>query len=1079
LGKSDFFQKNTNKLNYIMKNLFFIISLLLSAGYSYAQKSVSVTNLRCEYLNVPQGIDKQHPRLSWELTSAGKDKKQTAYRILVSTDLAALAKGNADAWDSGKTAGNETNQIEYQGNSLKPFTYYYWKVGVWDEQGKQSVWSPVAQFSTGALSKSDWKAQWIGDINVPITTENRYYPHWGYFSDYSSQAYAEKWVIIDLGQPQTVDEVKLYPADRREKVFPLHFKLEIAGEPDFKQSRIIGGELNDSVDLKSLPYSAKLQTPTTGRYVKLTVTKLSSVKPNIYEYGLSEIEVLYQGKNLALNKPVQASEEKIEYQWGDGDCKWASSLLTDGYYKSKGGNYFANIPPSPLLRKEITISKKIRYALYSTSALGLYEAYINGQKVGKQVLAPEWTDYDHHVQYQTHDVSRLLQNGTNVLGAMLADGWYSGARWSHPGRGGYGSLSRKFIGQLVIFYEDGSSEIIGTDNTWKYLKQGPISQVTTFGGEEYEAKNEQKGWDKPGFDDSKWIAPEVYSGEKANLCAQLNEPIAVTNEVKAIAVHKVGENKYIFDLGQNIVGWCKLSLPYNPGKAITFKYGEVLNEDKTLYRDNLRGARQIDIYHPAGESKITYEPRFTYHGFRFVEVEGLTQTPNPGNILGKVVVSSSPVTGAFATSDKNVNKLWENIRWTQWGNMISVPTDCPQRDEREGWTGDAQVFSQTAIYNLDMAGFYTKWARDLRDDQLPDGRLPDISPNDGEWAAFYNAPGWADAGVIIPWRVYQNYNDKNILSEQYDCMKRFINFIHQRNPDLLWRVSRGHMYGDWLNGNTIISDDYPKTGGQVPNDVYSTIYFAYSTGILAKSAKLLGKENDYKYYDALANKIKKAFVEKFVSPDGKIEGDTQAGYAMALEWNMLPEELRPQAAAHLVEAIKAYDYRISTGIHSTIRLMNQLSEYGYSDVAYRLLTSHRFPSWFYSIDQGATTIWERWDGYVAGRGFQNAGMNSFNHVAIGAVGEWMYSHILGIQLDESQPGFRHFYIKPEPGILEWAKGSYHAITGNIEVSWTRKNNVFSLEISVPANTEATVVTPFDKKVYQVGSGKHHFTAKTQ
>jgi alpha-L-rhamnosidase len=1052
-----------------------LLSFFLLGGYAHAQ-SVSVNNPRCEYLHDPLGIDIAQPRFSWELTSGEKDKKQTAYRILVSSDPAMSASDPADVWDSGKTAGDETNQILYRGNLLKPFTRYYWKVCVWDEQGKQSAWSPAAKFSTGALSKSDWTAQWIGDTDVPLTRDNLYYPHIGYFSDYTSRPYAEKWVVIDLGEVQPVDEIKLYPVAGKEKLFPLHFKVEIATEPAFIHAKIIAGELRDETDVKSLPYTAKLSAPVSGRYVKLTVTRLPSIKKDIYEYALSEIEVLHGGKNLALNKAVRASEEKIEFQWGDGDCLWTSPLLTDGYYKPTPGNYYANIPPSPLLRKEISIGKKVKQALYHTSALGIYEAYINGQKAGTQLLAPEWTDFDHHVQYQTYDVTRLLQKGTNVLGVMLADGWYSGARWAHPARGGYGSLARKFIGQLVLYYEDGTSETVGTDRTWKYLAQGPVTQVTTFGGEEYEAKNDPKGWDKPGFDDSQWSAPAVYPNEAANLCAQLNEPIAVISEHKPVSVHQIGANKYIFDMGQNIVGWCRLSLPYNPGQTLTFRYGEVLNDDKTLYTDNLRGARQTDVYHPAGEKQIDYEPRFTYHGFRYVEIDGLTRAPQPSNIRGKMIASSSPKAGAFATSDKDVNKLWENIRWTQWGNMISVPTDCPQRDEREGWMGDAQVFSQTAIYNLDMAGFYTKWIRDIRDDQLPDGRFPDISPNDGKWGSFYNAPGWADAGVIIPWRVYQNYNDTDILAKQYDAMKRFIDFIHRQNPDLLWRVSRGHMYGDWLNGNTIISDDYPKTGGQVPNDVYSTIYFAYSTGILAKTARLLGKENEHAYYSALANRIREAFAAAYVSPDGKMEGDTQAGYAMALEWELIPEALRDKAAAHMAAAVKAYDYRISTGIHSTVRLMNQLCRYGYSETAYRLLTSRRFPSWFYSIDQGATTIWERWDGYVAGRGFQDAGMNSFNHVAIGAVGEWMYSHILGIRPDEDRPGYRHFYIQPLPGGgLEWAKGSYHAITGSIEVAWTDKNRTFTLDVTVPANTEATIVTPYDNKTRQVGSGRHRFT----
>jgi alpha-L-rhamnosidase len=331
--------------------------------------------------------------------------------------------------------------------------------------------------------------------------------------------------------------------------------------------------------------------------------------------------------------------------------------------------------------------------------------------------------------------------------------------------------------------------------------------------------------------------------------------------------------------------------------------------------------------------------------------------------------------------------------------------------------------------------------------------------------------------VVIPWRVYQNYNDTRILEAQYEAMKKFVDFNHRHNPDLVWRNIREHNFGDWLNGNTIVSDDYPKKGGQVPDDVFATGYFYYSADIVARTAGLLGKTADHRKYGALASSIKKVFNDRFVSADGRIEGDTQAGYAQALQFGLLPENLRAQAASRMVDAIKAYDYRISTGIHSTIWMMKQLCEYGYDDVAYRLLLSRRFPSWFYSLDQGATTIWERWDGYVAGRGFQDPGMNSFNHVAIGAVGEWMYSHILGIRPDESSPGFRHFLVKPQPGgELEWARGSYHAITGLIGVSWTDRDGVFTLDVEIPANTTATVVMPFGNKSCEVGSGKHRFTA---
>jgi alpha-L-rhamnosidase len=1056
-----------------MKHCLLLLSILFVAAYGHAQSDVTVENLRCEYMKDPLGIDVPQPRFSWELRSDGSGKKQKAYQIIVTTDASVPADDKTGtAWNSKKTAGDATNQVYYKGKPLQANTMYYWKVRVWDEKGKPSDWSPAARFLVGPLTAGDWKAQWIGEKETPVALEDRYYMYQGYRSVSAPQPDVQKWIIIDLEAEQTFDAVKIYPIASRENVFPLRFTIEAASSPDFSGATVIADESHRDNTVQSAEfYYKKLSAPATGRYIRLNVTQLALAdkEKKTYEFGISEFEVLKDRENIALHKHVTVSDTTtIDYKY---EAQW----ITDQYIKpSNLKSYADHIPPSPLLRKEIQLTKKIASAFYLTSAQGLYEACINGTKAGSQALAPEFTDYDSHLQYQTVEVTSLLKQGANTLGAMLADGWYIGARWSYPNRGGYGYF-RKFIGQLLVFYEDGTSEIIGTDGTWKMQPQGPVRESSLFIGEVYDAAYEQKGWSQTGYDDSAWQPVSAYPDEKQNLCAQLNEPLAVIREIKPTAVHKAGHNKYIFDLGQNMVGWIHLNLPYNPGQPVRLRYGEWLYDDGTLYIDNLRAAKQIDLYKPAGETTVSYEPRFTYHGFRYVEIEGLTQAPQLSHVTGKVVASSSPIVSAFECSDKDVNKLWSNIRWTLWGNLTSVPTDCPQRDEREGWMADAQIFSQTAIYNLDMAGFYTKWARDIRDSQLEDGRFPDIAPHDGTWRNFFNAPGWADAGVVIPWRMYCNYNDREVLARQYEAMKKFVNFNHRHNPSLIWQNVRANNYNDWLNGNWIVADDYPREGGSVPSEVFATAYFAQAAEIVARSAKLLGKTDDHKYYSELAANIRNTFVKEFVTPDGKIKGDTQTGYAIALQFKLLPPELRTKAAAQMVEAVKRYDYRISTGIHGTYMLMDQLAEYGYTDIAYRLLLSRRFPSWIYSIDQGATTIWERWDGYVAGRGFQNAGMNSFNHVAIGAVGEWMYRHILGIQADESHPGFRRFIIKPEPGqSLTWAKGNYHSINGDIEVSWKTEDGVFTLDLTVPANTTATVVMP-DNKTYEAGSGKQRFS----
>ncbi|MDR1372029.1 MAG: family 78 glycoside hydrolase catalytic domain [Dysgonamonadaceae bacterium] len=1056
-----------------MKKLFFLVYPLITVISNISAQSVSVVNLRCEYLNNPLGIDIPHPRLSWELASEAQNKAQRAYQIMVATDEKALAADKVDAWDTRKIKSGETNQIYYAGETLMPNTMYYWKVRVWDEKGEVSAWSSAARFLAVSMADGVRKGLWVGEKTLPIPLEEQYYQHEGYSSVPESTADALKQAVIDLGNSQQFDAVKIYPYRRKEWIFPLRFTVEAADNAEFSNTHTIADETQKDVIIQSDEfYYKKLSSPISARYIRLNVIRMATEekdKTDKFQYGIAEIEILNNFENIALNKPVTATDTKTS------NYLWEVARITDGHLRrSNTKNYFDHIPPAPLLRAEISISKRIRNAFWSVSAQGLYEAYINGKKVGNHCLAPEFTDYDSHLQFQTYEVTDLLREGKNALGAMLADGWFAGARWSFPNRGGYGYF-RKFIGQLLVNYHDGSSEVICTDGTWKIWAQGPIREASNFIGEVYDADYEQKGWTEAGFDDKSWKAVSTYPDDRWNLVAQRNEPIVAINEIKAVSVYKVGKDKYVFDLGQNMPGWVRLTLPYNPGNPIQFRYGECVYDDGSLYTDNLRDAKQIDVYRPSDEKNINYEPRFTYHGFRFVEVEGLKQTPQKDNITGIVVASSSPVVSSFACSNKDLNQLFSNIRWTLWGNLISIPTDCPQRDEREGWMADAQIFSQTACYNLDMASFYTKWARDISDSQIEDGRFPDIAPHDGTWRQIYGAPGWADAGNIIPWRIYENYNDKKILATQYESMRRWVDYNIGNNPDLIWRNKRFNDYNDWLNGNWISNiPDYPKDRGSLPQPVFATAYLAYSTDIVANSARLLGKKEDVQKYSKLAADIRVAFVKEFVSPDGKIQGETQAGYAIALHFDILPDNLREKAVEQMLEAVKYYDYRISTGIHGTVMLMEQLSRYGHSDVAWRLLLSHRFPSWLYSVDQGATTIWERWDGYVAGRGFQDAGMNSLNHVAIGAVGEWFYRHILGIQKDDAKPGFRHFFIKPEPGPeLTWAKGNYHSINGDIEVSWTNESGRFAMDLTVPANTTATVVLP-DGTKKEVKSGKYRF-----
>ncbi|MHA1300557.1 MAG: glycoside hydrolase family 78 protein [Candidatus Helarchaeota archaeon] len=738
--------------------------------------------------------------------------------------------------------------------------------------------------------------------------------------------------------------------------------------------------------------------------------------------------------------------------------------------------------PCPLLRKSFEVKGKINRAVIFATALGEYELYINGQRVGDHFLAPEWTDYDYRVQYQTYDITDLLKEGENVIGAILADGWYSG----NLGPGlthihHYYGNSPRLLMQMEIENSDGTLSKIITDSNWKIFKDGPIEKADHFLGEVYNAHKNPVGWDKPGFDDSNWPEVIVDYTIKKNIVAQMNEPIRVVKEIPPISVNEPKPGVFIYNLGQNIAGWCKIRLSKavcEKNATIKLRHGEMLNDNGTLYTKNLRRAKATDIYILKGNDEQELHPHFTYHGFQYIEVTGLKKGAKPdlNLIVGCVISSNSKIVSSFECSEPDLNKLWSNILWTQIDNLISVPTDCPQRNERMGWMGDAQVFCQTSIFIMDMAAFYTKWVKDIRDAQYKNGKFPDMVPDPLRKSIlrilFTGAPAWSDCGLLLPWDVYLNYGDKRLIKQHYKAAKKFIDYIKSKNPKLIWKKSRGANYGDWLNGDKIKAKGYPKKGGQIPKEVLSTAYFAHSTEILSKMAEVVGIENDQKYYANLANKIKKKFVEKFVTNDGKIKKDTQAGYALALHFNLLPDKLRFKAVENMLNAIEKYDRRISTGFCSTLPMMLELTRWGHNDIAYELLLSRKFPSWFYMIENGATTMWERWDGFVKGRGFQSKFMNSFCHYAYGSVGEWIFKIILGIDLDEEHPGYKHFFIHPRPGgSLQWAKGHYYSIHGKILVDWKLENDNFDLEVAIPPNTTATIYIPTKNPVYVKENGE--------
>ncbi len=1048
-----------------MRHLFSLILILVlplisssattKSGLYSATAQLTPGYLRTEYRVNPAGIDVRIPRLSWVLRSDENGQRQTAYRVLVASSPERLAADKGNLWDSGKVPSEETIQVEYGGTTLRSRMKAWWKVMVWDRDGKPSGWSDTATWSMGLLEESDWSASWIADKGFsdaggPVKPRN------GYHSLITHTTYQEYQVVIDLGKEQVFQSIRLWPArpfdykDTPGFLFPLRFRLETSNRMDFRDARTLSDNTTDDVPNPG-------DTPRTygfpeskGRFVRLTVIKLALRDGDNYAFALNEMEVLGNGRNLALNAKVMAPDA-IEGE------NWKPEFLTDGQlHTPKSGEAL----PATYARKSFTLPGKVKSATAYVSALGLYEFRLNGQKVGDRLLAPEWTAYDRRVSYQAYDVTNLLRAGENAAGAVIGEGWFAG-QLMIVGRFAYGN-SLKFIAQLEMELEDGTHRTLVTDESWLTTQLGPITSSGIYAGESYDARLEKPGWDLPGFADTAWKPALAAASGTRRLVWLPNEPIGVELVLVPKKITEPAPGTYIIDFGQNMVGWARLSGKGLAGRAVKLRYGEALLENGMLYTENLRKALQTDTYIPGKDGDFTFEPRFTYHGFQYVEITGLAEKPAPEHVTGMVFHSSSPMSGTFDCSDPSLNRLMENIRWTERANLMSSPNDCPQRDERFGWMGDIQAFAQTGIFNMDLAAFITKFAQDTRDDQSDDGRFPDYAPHPGDRnGTFSGAPAWGDAGVFVPWTAWVNYADRRLLDAHFDAARRWVDYIHRNNPDLIWRNGRNNDYNDWLNGDRIIYEGWPKKGGEVPNELFATAFFARSAQIVAAMATATGRIQEAAVYTELADQIKQAFNREFVSPDGHLKGDTQAGYALALSFNLLPDNLKPETLQLLIDNINGtYKGHLSTGIQTTHRAMLELSRGGRSDMAYKLLMNRSFPSWMYMIDNGATTIWERWDGYVKGRGFQDPGMNSMNHWAFGAVGEWVWRTVTGLNPDESQPGWKHFTIAPVPGGgLTRASGEYNSIRGLISSSWEIRDGKFSLDVTVPPGCTATVRLP--------------------
>ncbi len=701
-------------------------------------------------------------------------------------------------------------------------------------------------------------------------------------------------------------------------------------------------------------------------------------------------------------------------------------------------------------RKEFSTSKAITSARIYATTHGLYELYLNGKKVGDQLFTPGWTSYNKTLQYQTYDVTSMISKN-NSLAALVGDGWYRGYIGFNGQRNYYGDKLALLV-QLRIEYADGSSETIVTDGSWK-VSTGAIRESDIYNGEFYDASFETKGWKNTGFDDSSWQSVIERSLSKETLVAQQGVPVRAVEEIKAASKIETPKGELVYDLGQNMVGWAKVKISGQKGDTVRIRFAEVLDRDGNFYTANLRSAKCTDTYVFAEDGEVEFEPHFTFHGFRYVEINGLKYQPAPEDITGIVIHSDMPSTGSFESNNELINQLQHNIRWGQKGNFLDVPTDCPQRDERLGWTGDAQVFSMTAGFNFNVAAFYSKWMRDFENDQSENGSIPHVIPDVLRGSG--GATGWADAVAIIPWTVYKIYDDTRILRESYPAIKKWIGFMNERaGADHLW-TGDPH-FGDWLAYATTRSD-YP--GATTEKDLIATAYFYHTTILTAKIAEIIGKTEDAQHFRELAKEIKAAFVHEFIAPGGRLVSHTQTAYVLALSFGLVPADRVDAAAAYLAADVEKFGH-LTTGFLGTPLLCQTLSAIGRDDLAFRLLMREKYPSWLYPVTQGATTIWERWDGQKPDGSFQDVGMNSFNHYAYGAIGQWLYSHVAGISIDEQHPGYKHFQLAPHPGGgLYHVKASFESMYGTIRSEWKQEKGILVYSVEVPVNTSATVVLP--------------------
>lgn len=1021
------------------------------------------TALECDALITPLGDDTKTPLLSWKLQDERTGAKQTAYRIVVASTPKLLAGDHPDIWDSGRVQSGRSVDVAYGGPQLQPETRYYWRVEAWDMHGKAYPASDESWWETGLLDQSNWKAKWIGYEDPEQA---------------SLRAAHAQWIT---NPPISGDEGK----------GPSHhdFRLKFNLASGVKRAALyVTGEDTPTVWIGGVQILNPQTQPAWGRTPWKSYTRVDNIHGLHAGENLLAIEVTRFSGGDHGQTPMSAA---LYIEMADGSSEvlktgtpqWKTKFNASGNWQAEGyddGGWSQAIPYAPekdafggqdklgdplptsavsALRHNFRLTKKVVSARLYATALGAYKFSLNGKPVGDEVLAPGWTDYRERVTYQDYDVTALVQKGENAIGAYLAPGWYSTPlEWIGQGNN-YGDTPNALKAQLRIAYTDGSVDWITTDQSWK-ADISPILSAEIYNGETYDARRQQQGWNTAAFSDAKWHAVSLVDPHEPHIVWQSFQPIRVTDLLRPKSVKTPKPGIYIYDFGQNFAGVPRIHVQGKAGTNVQLRFGELLNPDGTLYVENLRNAKATDHFILNGKGVEEYQPSFTFHGFRYMEISGLPEPPSLSSVEAVSLNTNAPFTSQMKTGNPMVNQLWSNILWGQRSNFLSVPTDCPQRDERLGWTADAQVFWRTATFNMDLTAFSRKYAADLRGTQSGTAMYGIYAPGTNKENNGYG-PGWSDAGVIVPWTSWIQNGDQKIIQQNWDGMSKYLAAILAANPDYIWKNNGGIPFGDWLSPT-----------GPTSQELLATAYWAYDVSRMQQMARAVGKTEDEQRYAALFERIKAAFIQAFVRPDGFVGGkinsnpmadaggsthstepvETQTGYVLALHMRLLPQNLRASAATRLVHLIQANGWKLGTGFLGTPYLMEELSDSGHADVAYRLLLNTQYPSWGYMIDHGATTMWERWNG---DKMISDPGMNSFNHYAYGAVGEWLYRYAAGIDATPTDAGLHTIVLHPNfDARLGSMDFSYQSRYGAVHSQWAVNDGSAAWSVTIPPNTSA-------------------------